>query len=125
MILLIDDDNIQHVITKIIMRKHAPELTLDTRFSAAEALEEIRGNRNCFTNLPDLVLLDLNMPGMNGLQFLESLSQFWSDLTKKVRVVVVSSSLDKAEQDRAKSYDFVNDFICKPFTFEQIQPYLA
>ncbi|OZI07382.1 hypothetical protein BWI93_15315 [Siphonobacter sp. BAB-5385] len=61
-----------------------------------------------------LILLDLNMPLMNGWQFLEALQQY--DLRSVIRVVIITSSVDPADQQRAANYPQVAAYLEKPLS---------
>jgi CheY-like chemotaxis protein len=70
-------------------------------------------------SLPDLILLDLNMPIMDGWQFLEEFSR--SQPAKKIALYVVSSSIDPVEHRRAASYHVVSNFFIKPLMREDLE----
>ncbi len=66
------------------------------------------------SKLPDVLLLDLNMPGMNGWQFLENFLKIEPQIEKKISIYLVSSSIWEADLHRAKRNLLVTDFISKP-----------
>ncbi|MEX2514171.1 MAG: response regulator [Cyclobacteriaceae bacterium] len=69
--------------------------------------------------LPDVILLDINMPIMNGWQFLDMISQV--ELPESIKIYVVSSSINQEEVDKANAYGIVTDYITKPLTLEKIK----
>lgn len=69
--------------------------------------------------LPDAILLDINMPIMNGWQFLDKVSE--ANFTHPVKIFVISSSINQDEMDRAKNYPLVVDYITKPMTLDKFK----
>lgn len=70
-------------------------------------------------NLPDLILVDLNMPVMDGWQFLET---YRNTLESEGQLVfIISSSIDPADIKQAKEFSFVKEFIYKPITAEKLK----
>ena len=87
-------------------------------YSGQDALNYIRNNSgNTF-----IILLDINMPSMSGWEFLDQL--YKEDLTSRVRVVIVTSSVDSADMERANTYDIVVDYIDKPLDFQKMEDIL-
>lgn len=70
--------------------------------------------------IPDVILLDINMPIMNGWQFLEEFKTREMDQFG-IRIFVVSSSINQEEIDRANAYEFVSGYIFKPLTLDKIK----
>lgn len=70
--------------------------------------------------IPNVILLDINMPIMNGWQFLEEFVTREMD-KYGIKVFVVSSSINQEEIDRANAYDCVNGYIFKPLTLDKIK----
>lgn len=82
---------------------------------ALESLEPLMRNGD---NLPEVVLLDLNMPVMDGWQFLDQFIQI--PTSKKVMVYIVTSSIDPEDLNRAKSYEVVSNYIVKPINLDML-----
>lgn len=83
------------------------------------ALDGLRRFRERSDWLPDLILVDLNMPVMDGWQFLEKYGQEVS--AENQLVFIVSSSIDPADINRAKEFSIVKDFIFKPISAEKLK----
>lgn len=66
--------------------------------------------------LPNLILLDVNMPSMNAFEFLDALSTIASGTTVEVPVVLLTSSEAATDQGRAASYPVVKEYLVKPIT---------
>ncbi|PKP36958.1 MAG: hypothetical protein CVT98_06740 [Bacteroidetes bacterium HGW-Bacteroidetes-15] len=66
--------------------------------------------------LPDLILLDINMDGMNGWEFLKEYNLLAKELQSKVIIIMLTTSENSDDIKRAKSENYVSDFITKPMT---------
>jgi CheY-like chemotaxis protein len=69
--------------------------------------------------LPDVILLDLNMPIMDGWEFLEEFTRI--PCKKAVTIYIVSSSIDPADVERAKKYSSVSNYLIKPITMDSLK----
>lgn len=103
-IMLVDDDHINNFLTRRILSNLHGGLDIVAYTNPAEALTNIEGFR------PDIIFLDLNMPVMNGWQFLEEFRAFGL----KIPVLILSSSIDPLEQIKTMSYPEVKGFLLKP-----------
>lgn len=72
-----------------------------------------------------IIFCDVNMPVMNGWQFLDVLSSFISENDLKICVILMSSTIDTRDIENAKNYPFLADFITKPLNIERVQNILA
>ncbi|MDX1363561.1 response regulator [Arenibacter latericius] len=113
---IIDDDPIFVFGTKRMLTKNNFCSNIEVYTNGEDALESISLREE--SNFPDIIFLDLNMPVMDGWEFLDEFSK----LSKKSKVLlfVLSSSIDSQEVQRAKTYDVVYDFIEKPLTKDKI-----
>ncbi|TAE10998.1 MAG: response regulator [Bacteroidetes bacterium] len=116
---VIDDDAIYQLITQKELEQHGPHITCKNYYNGASALQALQE----LPEPPAIILLDLNMPIMDGWEFLEAYQQLPTSLTQHIQLYVVSSSIDYRDIDRAKENPLVSDFIIKPITstnFSQI-----
>ena len=115
-VFIIDDDPIHQRIAQIMISKHRIFDEFVSYTEAGEALKFLEENRNNPGLIPDVILLDLNMPVVDGWDFLESFEKFKDTLAKKIRIFIVSSSVDEKDISRSQSYSSVEGFISKPLT---------
>lgn len=110
-IVLLDDDPITNKLHHMIITKHNKNRKVVPFENSNLALEYLRSHQ------PDLVLLDLNMPEIDGWKFLDLLNEYHIN----VDVVIVSSTINAADSNRAYSYPSVKDFLMKPLTYDKIK----
>ena len=70
--------------------------------------------------LPELILLDLNMPITNGWQFIKEFKKLKLRIDKKITIYMISSTINEDEINRAKSVEEITDFVCKPVTIHTL-----
>lgn len=115
----IDDDPVNNLLSKIIIKKAVPEATVFDFTKAEKALEFLINESE---NHEEIILfLDINMPIMDGWGFLERFEKLDAEITSKVEVYMLSSSLDEKDVTKAKSYKSVTDYLAKPLTIEGTQ----
>lgn len=116
---IIDDDKLfVNLAKKLITVKKFSEDILVFK-NGKEALHFFKTEER----IPDVILLDLNMPVMNGWEFLSEFSLLKKEYPKKIELYIISSSADPFDYDKAQTIECVHDFISKPITinaFEQI-----
>jgi CheY-like chemotaxis protein len=76
--------------------------------------------RNDISKLPDYILLDINMPIMNGWEFLDEYKRLNIDPLGKTKIFIISSSVFSNDINKARSYPLVKDFISKPLNVDKI-----
>lgn len=92
--------------------------------NGAEALKYLQHYRQEAQELPDIILLDIEMPIMDGWAFLEAYQQLEPHLPKSIKLYMVSSSVDPRDHARAAQIQQVLDFIIKPIDIETFQKVL-
>lgn len=119
-VLLIDDDSISNFITeKLILRENfAKEVT--SFLSAEAALSYLKDLEKNHRQAPDIIFLDLNMPEMDGWEFMAAFKQFPQDFTANSRVFMLSSAVDSKDIVQARNMEEIEDFISKPLTREDM-----
>ncbi|MFB6457342.1 response regulator [Chitinophaga sp. Hz27] len=120
MIFIVDDDPIHQQIAKIMIERQGISNNIRVFSDAQEVLDYFRENTNNPDALPDLILLDLNMPVMDGWEFLDEYAGFQTALPKSVKIFVLTSSIDEKDKERVRSYKFVSGYLTKPLSKEII-----
>lgn len=126
LILLIEDDAVIDFLHKKLLIKAgitAPIISLYNGKVAIEKLTELNALLN--ENETVLVLLDLNMPILDGWGFLEELDVLYSNLKFKLELFILSSSNNPDDIIKSKSNRYVKDYLNKPLTQENIIKYLV
>ena len=72
--------------------------------------------------LPEILLMDLHMPKLNGWKFLDHLEVLYPQLIKPITVYIISSSIDPKDIKRCSKYPFVKSYLVKPVTKEALNP---
>ena len=118
---LIDDDDVYiNLIKKII---HARKLSEDLLIfkNGQEALDHFKvlSTQANDASFPEIILLDLNMPVMDGWSFLQEFGQIQKPESINTTLYIVSSSIDPYEIEKAKSFEDVEDYLAKPVNIDQ------
>ncbi len=120
--MLVDDDEINNFITVKLIRKAYPDAIISTFLNGRLAIDNLKNILQHVTDaIPDYILLDINMPVMNGWEFLEEYKSSGLDPDKKITIYILSSSVFSNDIDKAKSYASVANFISKPLNLESIK----
>ena len=115
---IIDDDKIFVYVLKKVMEKNIKFKEIKEFRNGEEVLELITND----TNLPTVILLDINMPIIDGWQFLDEVEKL--NHKNKINIFIMSSSIDQREIEKSKMYSTVRDFISKPINNEKLEKIL-
>lgn len=121
--MLIDDnpdDNFYH--ERVIKKSNAAEKVI-SETSALEALQYLKSGKDDTRPQPDLIFLDINMPGMNGWEFLDEYQKLDKELQGHVIVIMLTTSENPDDQLRA--IKVVPDFRTKPVTAEMLEEIIS
>ncbi|MES2689195.1 MAG: response regulator [Bacteroidota bacterium] len=116
-VLIIDDDDVVHFMHETLLKISGIKLPVRSFLNGKQALDYLVNN--CQENGKYLLLLDINMPEMNGWQLLDELQK--RELHCTIKVIILTSSVDSEDHLKAKKYSRVIDFIEKPLTTEHLE----
>jgi response regulator RpfG family c-di-GMP phosphodiesterase len=117
-VMLIDDDKNDNFFHEREIKKTNPAITVIEKRTVLSALEYLKSNKANPEMIPDLIFLDINMPGMNGWDFLNEFEQLDKEFQSKIIIVMLTTSDNDDDVARVKAYRFVRDYITKPLTKE-------
>lgn len=120
-ILLVDDDKITNLVNTHAARSVPFIENIYTASDGAEALRMF--SSSAVRPLPDIVVLDLQMPLMGGFEFLQSFQHLDFPGKKKIVFIIVTSSDDTSDKIRAKSFG-IKHFLTKPVSIEELRSIL-
>lgn len=120
---LIDDDQVYQTITKHIAEKHKDVKEVLQFFDGEEGINFFKTNKDDGDLLPDLILLDINMPYMNGWQFIDELVDLKIEGYHPV-IYIVTSSSNKDDIDKAQDYLQVTGYHVKPVKRENFEAFM-
>jgi CheY-like chemotaxis protein len=118
-VLLVDDDQITNFSNQILLEDMEVTQEVLVALNGLEALNLIE--RKCKEGrCPQLILLDINMPVMNGFEFLQAYDELNVTCKQSVVVVMLTTSMNPVDVDRLRTLP-VNGFLNKPLTEEMVR----
>lgn len=123
-VLCIDDDSISLTISKLLLQRTGFANQIFTAIDGSDALfyfeKLFAENSNPLEAAPNLILLDINMPVMNGWEFLDAYIKLYYEKLPNTKVVILSSTIDPEDLLHAKEYAVVAEFVSKPLSVENL-----
>lgn len=117
---LVDDDDIFVFLTKKTIEQTNLVDLIKVFGNGLDALNFLKENKNNVSTLPEIIVLDISMPIMNGWQFLEEYTKLNPTIGKKITIYICSSSISPDDINRAKTISEVSDYIIKPITKDKL-----
>ena len=116
-VMIIDDDAVNNTVCSLIINRAQFASSIQTFLRAGDALDYLRETlANNPEKLPDVIFLDINMPVMNGWDFLDEFYPMLPELPKQVMLYMLSSSVYHEDVSRSREYPLVRDYLPKPLT---------
>jgi CheY-like chemotaxis protein len=111
---IIDDDDLYKLLLKKSVKNLTNNVEILTYSNGEEAFHALSKLNNSFDLLPDLILLDINMPVMDGWEFMEKFVAAKKTFKKPITIYIASSSIAKQDLEKAKNYIEISGYIVKP-----------
>ena len=116
-VMLIDDNSMDNFINKRLIESCEFASDIIVCNSGKEALDYFNSGQE----IPSLVFLDINMPEMNGFEFLEAFENLPADIHKQCKVLMLSTSESFKDLNKANKNRFVKKFLNKPLTIDVLK----
>lgn len=118
--MLIDDDEIHSNLCYELILKSGITQSVSIFNDAEEGLQFIQENVNKPEALPDLIFLDINMPFMDGWEFLDAYEAIKPEIQKEIVLILLTSSVYKNDIEKAKQYKSVVEYIKTPISINKL-----
>lgn len=119
-VFLVDDDLIFRTAATVLVGKELPTYKAHHFENGLEAYTRLMDLADTPEELPKLMLLDINMPVMNGWELLEELRSAPSQIRNQVQIHILTSSIAPEDMNLSETYEFINGYITKPLTKEDL-----
>jgi len=116
-ILLVDDDAEDNYFHQIVINEMNITERIEVALNGVEALAFLKKENQIH---PDIIFLDINMPKMNGWEFMEAYTELRPDQKAKVVVVMLTTSENPKDKKRAEQFSEITGFNSKPLTEEML-----
>jgi CheY-like chemotaxis protein len=124
-VMLIDDNEIDNLINQKMIEAASITEHIFTHTGARSAIEFLRNiekiSKIAQDVLPDVIFLDIDMPLMDGFQFLDEFEKLNEDTKKKCKIVMLTSSINPQDVNKSKKYSYVKKYINKPLSQENLE----
>ena len=119
-IILIDDNHTTNFLNEMVINRSGHDISVISFDKANNAIDFFEKEKNGAKKY--LIFLDINMPEMDGWEFADAYSKI--KLTTSNIIVMLTSSVDPRDKDRALNHEVIHDYHSKPLTFEVINEIL-
>jgi CheY-like chemotaxis protein len=111
---VVDDDPIYQIIVNKIIQKSELFLNVSSFKNGKDAIDALKNSLENKEALPNIILLDINMPIMDGWEFMEEMVALKSRISESINIYIVSSSIALEDKNKAKNYSEIIAYLSKP-----------
>jgi CheY-like chemotaxis protein len=123
-VLLIDDNTLDNFINETVMKSVGFSQNIHTYTSAISALNFLKILNGSGHEYPQVIFIDINMPLMNGFEFIQKLKTMPDTALQKAKLVILTSSVNEEDKETAKNISTEIAFISKPLSKEKLECFL-
>ena len=117
---VIDDDPIYQIIVKKIIEKSEMFTEIYSFKNGKDAIDNLYKSSENSESVPDIILLDINMPIMDGWEFMEELGLIKTKFINEIVVYIVSSSIAIEDKNKSNSYENILGYLSKPINVNDL-----
>ncbi|GAA4327240.1 response regulator [Mucilaginibacter gynuensis] len=121
-VFVIDDEPLDNIIFKMLIKRVDDDINVNAINDGRNAIDQLLEiGIKTPESLPDYIFLDLNMPGMNGWDFLKEFKRLGLNRFKKIQINILSSSVFSEDIVRSRSNPLVDNFFNKPINLDNLK----
>ncbi|WP_299214054.1 response regulator [uncultured Aquimarina sp.] len=123
-IILVDDDKITNYIHQRVIKRSDIDVSIKINKTGSEALSYLKNMSNYPNDVypkPGIIFLDINMPGMNGWDFINEYRKLPDEQKRRIIIAMLTTSTNPDDEYAAKQTPEINMFLKKPLTAEKLE----
>jgi CheY-like chemotaxis protein len=124
-VMLIDDNDIDNLINQKMIEAASICENIFTHSGARSAIEFLKNLEKIAKSVPDImpeiIFLDIDMPLMDGFQFLDQFDKLTAETKRRCQIVMLTSSINPQDMNKARNYTYVKKYINKPLTQDELK----